>query len=270
VALALALLLHAAIILLFLLFARERKPPSDDQSQQGVSVVFDNGGQTQTAAPPAPRQGPTSLAEAPPPAAPPPPPQQANQAPPEVNLDLPPMPFADVQSAPQIPMPPQPQAQPNPAPRHVQRPQPTQKYTVMNGMSYGNPSNPAPPMPNARPGMNLSLAQSDAQAVMAPDVSIRGDVGADWGAALTKWVNDHAYYPQAAAEQGQQGTAEVEFTVDRAGNVTGLHLLSSAGSPFLDQAWLDLFAQNQLPPFPPGTKADHVVVDYTVHYQLIQ
>ncbi len=62
----------------------------------------------------------------------------------------------------------------------------------------------------------------------------------------------------------------MKFTVDRKGNVTGLHLLRSAGSPFLDGAWMNLFAQNQLPPFPAGTKADHVEVDYTVHYQIIQ
>ena len=48
----------------------------------------------------------------------------------------------------------------------------------------------------------------------------------------------HKYYPQAAEEQGQQGSVEIEFTVDRKGNVTGLHLLNGSGSPFLDQAWL--------------------------------
>ena len=268
----LAVLLHAAVILLFLLFARERQPQEDD-SQQGVSVVFDNGGQTQATAPPAPHEGPTSIAQAPPPASPPPPPQpQTTQAPPQVNLNLPPMPFADVQSAPmpQIPPPPQPQPQQQPAQRPVPHPQPVQKYTVMNGMSFGNPSNPSPPMPQAPQGLNLSMPESDMQAAIGPEVTVKGDAGADWDAALNKWVNDHKYYPQAALEQNQQGDVKIEFTVDRAGNVTGLHMLSGSGSPFLDQAWLGLFAQNQLPPFPPGAKSDHVMVDATMHFEIIQ
>ena len=127
-------------------------------------------------------------------------------------------------------MPPQPHPQPKPSPR--------QKYIVMNNMSYGNPGTPAPPVPHVQQGMNMSLPQSDAEAVNAPELTIKGDIGADWNAELSKWVNEHKYYPQAAEEQGQQGSVEIEFTVDRKGNVTGLHLLNGSGSPFLDQAWL--------------------------------
>jgi protein TonB len=124
-------------------------------------------------------------------------------------------------------------------------------------------------MPQAQPGTDLSLPQSDAQAATAPDVTIKGDAGPDWDAALNKWVNAHKYYPQAAAEQGQQGDVQIEFTVDRAGNVTGLHMLSGSGSPFLDQAWLGLFQGAQLPPFPANAKDNHVTVDATMHFQLI-
>jgi protein TonB len=255
-----AVLLHALVIALFILFARERLPP-EAQSPPGISVVFDNGGTTQTQAPPAPRVGPETPAEAPPPAAPPPP--QTAQEQPNVNLNLPDMPLATVQSAPQ----PQTQQKPQPRPVHRPRPAPPQHYMVMNNMSYGNPS---PPMPQAQQGMNLSLPMSDAQAVNGPELTIKGDVGADWDAALNKWVNDHKYYPQAAVEQNQQGNVEIEFTVDRAGNVTGLHLLNGSGSTFLDQAWLGLFADNTLPPFPPGSKSDHVTVDATMHFELIQ
>ena len=253
-----AVVLHVVVVAFFLLFAWRHTPENEEQSAPGVSVVFDNGGAQQTA-PPAPIHGPPSVAQTPPP--PPPPPQQNNLAQAEVNLNMPDMPLATVRSAPQ--------SQPRPQPLPTPRPAPPHKYVVMNNMSYGNGS-PAPPMPQAQKALNLSLPETDAQAVTGQDFSVKGDVGADWDASLTKWVNANAYYPQAAAEQGQQGTAEVKFTVDRKGNVTGLHLLRSAGSPFLDGAWMNLFAQNQLPPFPAGTKADHVEVDYTVHYQIIQ
>lgn len=254
---AVAVVLHVAAIAFLLLFARV-KPPAD-QSPPGVSVVFDNGGAPSTSAPQAQLKGPTTVAQSPPPPAPPPP---AAQTQPEVNLNMPDQPFATMQSAPTPQV--EAKAAPPPRPRPVTRPAP--KYTVMNNMSYGST---AVPTPDSKRALNMDLAQSDSDAVNKPELAIKGDIGADWGAALSAWVEAHKYYPQAALEQGQQGSAEVEFTVDRAGNVTKVHLLSSAGSTFLDQAWTGLFAQNQLPPFPPGTKSDHIVVDATMHYEIL-
>ncbi len=255
-----AAVLHALVIAFFLLFAWRHQPAEDNQSPPGISVVFDNGGAAQTTAPPAPAHGPTSAAQAPLPAAPPPPPQ-AQQPQAEVNLNMPATPLATLQSVPQT----QPHPQPHPTPRRA-APPPPRKYVVMNNMSYGTP---APPVPQAHRAMNLSLPMSDAQAVNAPELTIKGNIGADWNAALSKWVNEHKYYPEAAAEQGQQGSVKVEFTVDRQGNVTGLHMLSGSGSPFLDQAWMGMFADNRLPPFPPGTKDSHITVDATMHYEIV-
>jgi protein TonB len=257
-------LLHVVLITLVLLFTG-RQQPEEQESPPGVSVVFDNGGQPQPQAPPAPKQGPSAIAEAPPPPAPPPPPPQTVQTQPEVNLNMPEAPFATLQSAPEAPPVPRVPPQQHPQPKRV----PPQKYLVMNNMSYGNPAVPEPPAPHARQAMDMSLPQSDAQALNAPELTIKGDIGADWNAELTKWVNEHKYYPQAAQEQGQQGSVEIEFTVDRVGKVTQLHLLNGSGSPFLDQAWLGMFAENHLPPFPPGTKSDHITVDATMHYELI-
>lgn len=250
-----AIFLHLAAILLLLLF-RPKPQMQEAQSPPGIAMVFDNGGAQQTAAPPAPIKGPSEPAQAPPAAAPPPP---AEQAEPEVNLNLPQMPFAQMQSTPQ-PSPAPPARKPAPRTRAAPH------YLVMNNMSYGNP---APPMPNAPPAMNLNLPQSDAEAANAPELTIKGEIGADWKAALDEWVNAHKYYPQAAVEQNQQGDVQIEFTVDRAGNVTGLRMLSSSGSPFLDQAWLGLFQNNTLPPFPPGTKSSHLTIDATMHFELI-
>jgi len=186
---------------------------------------------------------------------------------------MPPMPFADIQSAP-TPPPPQPTPpQPAPVPRPPPRPTPPQRYTMMNGMSFGtgtSQATPTPPVPRALPGVDFSLPETDAQAATGSDLTVKGDIGADWMAALDKWVNEHKYYPQAALEQDQQGDVQIEFTVDRAGNVTGLRMLSGSGSPFLDQAWMGLFQDNQLPPFPPHTKANTVTVDATMHFELEQ
>ncbi|MDE2320235.1 MAG: energy transducer TonB, partial [Rhodospirillales bacterium] len=187
------------------------------------------------------------------------------QAATEDEVQVPDMPLTALPNPPPMPHPhPAPQRS---HPRHA--PPEQQKYVFLNGMNYGNVSPVAPPVPQAPRGMNFSLPTSDAQAATASDFSVKGDAGADWDAALTKWVQDHAYYPQAAAEQGQEGTATVEFTVDRNGHVTGLKLLDSAGSPFLDQAWEQLFSDNTLPRFPPDAKDSHVEVRYTVHYVLV-
>ncbi len=250
-----AVLLHAAVIALFFI-SFPRHQDQEAQSPPGVSVVFDNGGAQQATAPTPQRQGPPQLAQAPAPAAPPPPDSQ-----PEVRLDIPQLPLAP-QPAP-APAP----SQQHPAQRETRRDarESHPHYTVMNGLSFGHP---APPVPFQHRALNLELSQSDANVENGPELTIKGDIGADWQAALDQWVEDHKYYPDSAIEQGQQGDVRIHFTVDRAGNVTGLHLVSGSGSPFLDQAWLGLFEDAALPPFPPGTKADNVTVDATMHFVL--
>jgi protein TonB len=259
-----ALALHIAA-LLFIIFFLRVVPPKDEDSAPGVAVVFDHGGETQTAAPPSPLKGAQEATAAPPPPPPPPPPQSA-AAQPEVNLNMPDM------SMPELPPLPQTAAQapppPRPAPAHRAPPHPAQRYVMMNGMSYGQAS-PSPPHLSSRPALNTSLPESNAEAVNAPELTIKGKIGADWKAELSRWVNEHKYYPDAAAEQGQQGNVTVEFTVDRNGNVTGLRMLDGSGSPFLDQAWLGLFANNTLPPFPPGTQSQTLDIVATMHFELI-
>ncbi len=259
-----ALALHLAVLLFILLFVRV-VPMQEQDSAPGVAVVFDNGGETQTAAPPAPLKGmqeATAAAQPPPP--PPPPPSADTQ--PEVNLNMPSMPMGELPSMAQ--QAPQARAQPRAVPARPAPPHPSQRYVMMNGMSFGQ-ANPLPPQPHAQPALNTSLPESNAEAVNAPELTIKGEIGADWKAALNRWVNEHKYYPDAAAEQGQQGEVTIEFTVDRDGNVTALRMLSGSGSPFLDQAWFGLFANNTLPPFPPGTKSNTLDITATMHFELI-
>jgi periplasmic protein TonB len=246
-----------ALVLALALYTRPPRLPPAQEAPASFSVVFDNGGAQQTMAPPAPNPGPPQPAQTP--TAPPPPPPPPAQAQPEVNLDVPQNLLAQLPPPPPHPAP-QARPHPHPAPPH---------YAMMlNGMSYGSPSPVAPATPSHR-ALNMDLPQSDAQAVAGPQLTVKGDIGADWMSELTDWVNAHKYYPAQAAEQGQQGTSEIEFTVDRKGNVTGVHLLNSSGSNFLDLAWLGLFQGVTLPPFPAGTKSDHITVDATMQYTLV-
>lgn len=262
-----AILLHV-LVLVVAMHLRGKPLPDDQEAASGISVVLDNGGDKQAEAPPSPNHGPPQMAQSPtaPPPPPPPPPQPQ---PPEVNLNVPPNVLATLP-----PPPPHPQPRPRPRPRPQQAARQSQALPgngmmMMGGMSYGSsPSNMAA-APSPHKALNLDLPQSDAQAVAGPQLTVKGDIGADWMSELNDWVNAHKYYPQAAAEQGQQGAVTIEFTVDRQGNVTGLKMLTSSGYQFLDLAWLGMFQGVQLPAFPQGTKADHITVDATMNYELV-
>ena len=262
----LAVLLHLLVIACVLFIRFRPQPDMTFQNPPGIDVTFAGTGTAQpTTIPPNTQKGPPQQAQtAPPPPPPPSPPPQPAATQDEVQMP-------DVKLS-DLPAPPPPKPEPpreRPVHSRATRPAQEQKYVFLNGMNYGNISPVAPPAPSVSRGLNVSTPMSDAQAATASDFSIKGNAGAGWGAALRKWVEEHAYYPQAAIEQNQQGTATVEFTVDRAGHVSNLRLLDSSGSPFLDQAWSQLFTDNTLPPFPPDAKSDHIVVRYTVHYQII-
>ena len=244
------------------------RPAPEQSAQTPVSIVVENSGAKAVTAPPEPRQGPPVLTEAQPtpataPPAPAPQPQQ-----PEMSLQIPPDLFSEY-NLPPAPL----QQREHPQNRRALRPQRPahQQYQVMNNMSYGNAASgtAAPPRPRAFPrGLNLQLSRSDLNALNRPDISVQGNIGSDWMDEFNKWVNERIYYPQAAAEQGQQGTSVISFTVHRDGSVTDLKLVSSAGSTFLDQAWLNIFKEN-VPPFPPNSKSSTIKITASLEYELI-
>jgi protein TonB len=258
------LLLHAAIIAAALITFQPQMSMQGSQQQTPVSIVVDNAGSQQTVMPPPQLVAPPKMAQAPPSSAPPPPPQAAQPQTPEMSLNIPPDLFAQEELPPSAP---QPQQQTQTA-RPVHHDHPRQQYQVMTGMSLGNGSSASaqPPMPPGFHGLNMQLSQADRNAMEAPQITVQGEIGSDWMSGFSKWVNAHIYYPASAAEQGQEGTSVIEFTVHRDGSVTGIHLLSSAGSPFLDQAWLGIFIQNHVPPFPPGTKSDTLKITASLEY----
>jgi protein TonB len=231
-----ALLLHAAIIAAALITFQPQMSMQGSQQQTPVSIVVDNAGSQQTVMPPPQLVAPPKMAQAPPSSAPPPPPQAAQPQTPEMSLNIPPDLFAQEELPPSAP---QPQQQTQTA-RPVHHDHPRQQYQVMTGMSLGNGSSASaqPPMPPGFHGLNMQLSQADRNAMEAPQITV----------------------------QGQEGTSVIEFTVHRDGSVTGIHLLSSAGSPFLDQAWLGIFIQNHVPPFPPGTKSDTLKITASLEY----
>lgn len=255
-----AILLHVLVIGALLLFVHAR-PMQQAFEPTGVSVVFSPGEPN----PSSPRQSPIPTpAQAPPPAAAPPPPPAEEQ--PEVNLNLPDDSLAMPESVPLPTSQLSPPAHLAHSTRHSSSRTRAQKYIVMNHMSYS--STQAPPSQFVNKALNLDAGGADENPANTAQISIQGDPGTNWEAIFHRWVNEHTYYPQAAAEQGQQGSSTIEFTVHRDGTVTGVRLISSAGSPFLDQAWLGIFLQNNVPPFSPDAKDDSVHITATLDYML--
>jgi TonB family protein len=93
-------------------------------------------------------------------------------------------------------------------------------------------------------------------------------VGPDWRNELSAWVRAHAYYPEQAAMNGEDGTAMVEVVANPDGRVTSVRLRSKSGSVWLDLALQALFRDAHLPPL--HDENEPITFDFTMHYILIR
>ena len=212
----------------------------------------------------------------PPPAAPPEPtppipvpapapPADDSQA--EMNLELPPMPELAPLPLP-APPPPLPPAPPQRLARRASRSHGNALggAIVMNGFSFNGGGNPSSGFSH---GMNLTLPQSEQPGAGAA-LSVQGDVGSNWIAELEQWVDERKYYPEMAGELNQQGTVVVRFSVDRAGHVSHLELVTPTGYALLDQAWVGLFRGADLPPRPHDGRSDIATITASMHFEIIR
>lgn len=141
-------------------------------------------------------------------------------------------------------------------------------FIAMGPMSYHGTPSPSPSLNPGHHGLNLQVAQSDLSNP-APSIVFKGKAGADWESAFSRWVHRHAYYPQAAADNGESGSVTVRIVVSRDGRVRSAKLLKSSGAPLLNMAWYGLLQHADLPPFPPGSSAKTETVTATMHFILI-
>ncbi|MBW4023025.1 MAG: energy transducer TonB [Proteobacteria bacterium] len=199
---------------------------------------------------------------------PPPRPQPpASTAQAEMNLELPPLPEFTPLPLPQPPPPlPPPPAPPQRLARRASRAGSFNGAISMNGLSFNSGGSRSGGFSH---GMNLNLAEAT-QPGSQSDLTVKGDVGANWIAELEDWVNQRKYYPELAGEQGEQGTVVIRFTVDRAGHVSHLAMVTPTGFALLDQAWLGLFRDADLPPFPPDAKSNTATITASMRFEIIQ
>lgn len=106
-----------------------------------------------------------------------------------------------------------------------------------------------------------------------PDASIKvtgAQVGSDWIALLHAWWNQHGYYPEQAAQNGEDGIVQIHVAVNRYGQVLRVELTRKSGSQWLDLGALAVFRNAKLPPFPPSTPESQADLDLTIRYYLLR
>lgn len=83
---------------------------------------------------------------------------------------------------------------------------------------------------------------------------------ARWQARVASHLERRKRYPSAARRQGQQGTAQVRFTIDASGNVQSVSLVRSSGVALLDEEVVALVRRaSPVPAPPPGVNRTIVV-----------
>ncbi len=97
-----------------------------------------------------------------------------------------------------------------------------------------------------------------------------GHVDPSWLDALHEWWLQHAYYPDQAVANGQDGTVGIEIVVDRYGHVRKVERESRSGSPWLDMAAVGTFRDAHLPPLPADTPDDSITVKLSINYILVR
>ena len=273
--LVISLWLHLTLLLFMLVTVKfERQAEEELPPPSEVAMVFEGGTPKGPALPnPKPNVAAPSQQAAPPPAPPapasPPPPLPAPAPPALSPLPKPVPPLAMVVPRPPSPARPAAPAAPKapPAP-----PRPSEFPTPMN-FSFGRavpqeraPTRTSPHAPNT---LDFSLAPRQGATDNSPFSRVAGArVGPDWRNLLSAWVRAHAYYPEQAAMNGEDGDAMVQVVANPSGHVTSVEMRMRSGSQWLDMALIALFRDADLPPL--MGESEPITFNFTMHYILIR
>lgn len=302
-----SLLIHVVIGILLLVTIRRTQEPELLPPPSAVTMLFESGRKNGPTLPnPELQATPSAPAAENPPPIPPSPwvPQQSAATKPSPPLPVPDQLSPPPVEVPPVPLPPVPapvppappkepplisppllKVQPLPVPQPPAVRQPSRQlappktadFPAPMNFSLGKPLSPSSsasrprPMPHIPGTIDMSLgpaSQGAADATPRADQGREAE-GADWRNALSRWVAEHAYYPDQARREAQEGDAQVHVIVEPNGTVKMVELVRRSGSMWLDLALLALFRDQHIPPLPLGT-ADPVDFNFTMHYVLIR
>lgn len=90
-----------------------------------------------------------------------------------------------------------------------------------------------------------------------------------WKTELVARLQRYKRYPSDAQARGEEGVAQLAFSVDRAGGVHNARIVRSTGSSTLDRATLDLIARAQPLPAPPAEiRGTQISIVVPINYNL--
>jgi periplasmic protein TonB len=159
----------------------------------------------------------------------------------------------------QLELPPDPKAEPlqavAPPPKVVEKPRekkPKQKHASL-----------------ASAPSSAETKSERAAAPMAGANSQNPNAVPDWKSQLVAKLERSKRYPSEAQSRGEQGIAQLAFSVDRGGGVHNARIVRSSGSSLLDRATLELVARAApLPPPPPEIAGSQIPISVPIRYNV--
>jgi protein TonB len=123
---------------------------------------------------------------------------------------------------------------------------------------------------------SLSSAPSPAErkaeraAAPTPGASSRNpDAVPNWKSQLVARLERYKRYPSEAQSRGEQGVAQLAFSVDRSGGVHHARIVRSSGSSLLDEATLALVERAApLPAPPPEISGAQIAISVPIRYNM--
>ncbi len=176
---------------------------------------------------------------------------------------------------PLVPPPPLPPAPTPPRPRQQaqQRPAPG-AFPPPIDLNFGRAASraPSPRVAGSSRAIDLSLgAPKTGPNKSEAFFDIRAaNIGADWAQGLAVYWRQHRYYPQQAAQNGEDGTVEIQIVVNRLGRVESVEIQRRSGSPWLDMAAVGTWRNAQLAPLPAENTDRTITIPLTINYMLIR
>jgi protein TonB len=158
-----------------------------------------------------------------------------------------------------VELPPAPQAEPQlavtPPPKQVEKPaekKPRQKHASLTSApstAENRAERAAAPMPGASSRNPNALP--------------------NWKSELVARLERYKQYPSQAQSRGEQGVAQLAFSVDRSGGVHNARIVRSSGSILLDEATLALVERAApLPPPPPEISGAQIAIVVPIRYNM--
>jgi protein TonB len=110
--------------------------------------------------------------------------------------------------------------------------------------------------------------RAERPAAPMPGASARNpDAVPSWKSQLVARLERYKRYPPQAQSRGEQGVAQLAFSIDRGGGVHHARILRSSGSNLLDEATLDLVERAApLPPPPPEISGAQIAIVVPIRY----